>query len=579
MLRNWRKYSWVGIEGALFVNKTKSLLLMAIFFAAAFMGLSQFPPLAKANRLPQKAAPKVSADAMLRHVTFLADDATEGRGMGSEGERITTEYISGKFRAMGLSPAGSDGSYLQKVHLLRTKTAWSAGYVTAAGETPFKDGDELVAFSMRQVPESSIDSSEMVFVGYGIEAPEYGWDDFKGLDVRGKTIVMLVGDPPIPDPNDPTKLDPGMFKGREMTYYGRWTYKFEMAAKKGAQGAILVHEAGPAGYGWGTVVSSWREIYDMEHEDQNAGRAALEAWIHIDAAKNLFARLGFDFDTLKTVALKPDFKPVTMGARLTAKLHNEMTKVETHNVVAELKGRDPILHQRALVYTAHWDHLGRDTSLQGDQIYNGAIDNATGVAALIEIARSFTSLPEAPKASILFVATTSEERSQLGSWHYVTHPVVPLESTLAGINMDAMFPWGRTRDVQIFGSGLSTMEEILIEQAAKQGRVVVPDLDPEKGRFYRSDQISFARAGIPALWARAGLDYIGQPADYGKKKIDDYVANSYHKVTDQVSGDWDLSGAAEDADLMFMIGRAVAESGEFPSWKPGSGFERPGKKR
>ena len=415
----------------------------------------------------------------------------------------------------------------------------------------------------------------MVFVGYGVVAPEYGWDDYKGVDVKGKTIVMLVNDPAVPDPKDPAKLDDAMFKGRAMTYYGRWTYKYEIAASKGAAAAILVHEAGPAGYPYQVVVGSWgRENFDLISKDGNKSRPAVEAWVPLDKAKSLFAACGQDFDALKKAATSKEFQPVPLGAKASFSVKNTTRRIESQNVVGRIDGLDPKLKAECVVYTAHWDHLGKDENLKGDQIYNGAADNASGVAMMLEIAKGFSRMYNKPPRSILFLAVTAEEKGLLGAKYYAENPLVPLDMTLADINMDVINLWGRTSDLTSVGKGISTLDDLFEKVARAKGRTVDGDPEPEKGSFYRSDHFEFAKQGVPSLNAKGGIQYIGKPAGYGLAKRDDYTKNDYHKPSDEVKSDWDLSGAVEDARLLLEVGDMVARGAVYPEWKPGTEFRQ-----
>jgi Zn-dependent M28 family amino/carboxypeptidase len=414
----------------------------------------------------------------------------------------------------------------------------------------------------------------MVFVGYGVVAPEYGWDDFKGVDVRGKTIVVLVGDPPVPDSNDSSKLDERMFKGRAMTYYGRWTYKLEIAAERGAAAALIVHETGPAGYPFVVVINNnTGERFELQTADQNRGRAAVEGWITMDQAKALFAAAGQDYEGLKQAAVRPDFKPVVLGPRVSLTIQNTLRNVASRNVVARLQGTDRKLRKEYVVYSAHWDHLGRDPKLTGDPVYHGALDNATGVAGMLEIAREFAAMKPRPKRSLLFLATTAEEKGSLGAKYYAQHPLYQLRSTLADVNMDMLNPWGRTRDVIVLGLGSNTLEDLLKTAADRQGRILVPDPQPEDGGFFRSDHFEFVKTGVPALYFGSGLDYIGKATDYGRQKFAEFIATDYHKPSDVIKPDWDLSGAIEDLQLYLALGRDVANAGRWPEWKDGSEFQ------
>jgi Zn-dependent M28 family amino/carboxypeptidase len=522
-----------------------------------------------------KAADTITADSLLRHTKVLSADEFEGRAPGGKGEELTVNYLIEQFKKLGLEPGNPDGTCVQKVPLVGiTASDVNIFYRVGEARTPLAFPGESVVWTKRFVPEIRVEQSEMVFVGYGVVAPEYGWDDFKGTDVRGKTIVMLVNDPAIPDPNDPGKLDENMFKGRAMTYYGRWTYKYEIAAEKGAAAAIIVHETGPAGYPYLVVLgSNSRENFDLQSADRNRGRVAVEGWITIEKAKQLFGAAGHDFDKLKRSSLSKDFRPVPLGAKASFSFRNSLREITSQNVVARLDGSDPKLKNEFVIYTAHWDHLGRNPGLEGDQIYNGARDNATGTAALLELAKAFTRLPNPPKRSVLFLSVTAEEKGLLGARYYATHPLYPLAGTVANLNMDSMNPWGRTRDVNVIGYGQNTLEDLLAEMAPSQERLVTADSEPEKGRYYRSDHFEFARLGVPGLYLQTGVDFVGRPADYGRKKSDEYTANDYHKVSDEIKPDWDLSGAAEDARLLFRVGLRVAHSAEYPDWKPGSEFK------
>jgi Zn-dependent M28 family amino/carboxypeptidase len=525
----------------------------------------------------EHAASVIDTGRMLDQIRTLSSDEFEGRAPASAGEEKTIAYLVEQFRGMGLKPGNPDGTFVQEVPLIGFKTE-THGRLRAGDQTiALEDQDDWVAVSRRQVPEVRVKDSEIVFVGYGVVAPEYGWDDYKGLDVRGKTLLMLVNDPPVPDPDDPTKLDDGLFKGRAMTYYGRWTYKYEIAAEKGAAAVLLIHETEPAGYPYEVVRGSWgRENFDLPADDGNAGRAAFEAWIPIETAKKLLSACGRDLDALKRAAASRDFRPVPLGATFSGEATTTLRRTTSRNVVARREGSDPALRGEHVVYTAHWDHLGRDDTLAGDPIYNGAADNASGVAMLLEIARAFAAHDPAPKRSILFLVVTAEEKGLLGARYYAEHPLFPLESTLANINMDVINTWGRTKDLTSVGLGQTTLDDLLAELAAAKGRTVGADPEPEKGMYFRSDHFEFAKVGVPALNAKGGIDYIGMPKGFGKQKRDEYTRNDYHKPSDEVKPGWDLSGAVEDARLLFEVGLAVANGAHAPEWKPGSEFRARG---
>jgi Zn-dependent M28 family amino/carboxypeptidase len=430
----------------------------------------------------------------------------------------------------------------------------------------------MVAVSSRFTELTEVKDSDIVFVGYGVVAPEYGWDDYKGVDVRGKTILMLINDPAIPDPADATRLDDEMFRGRAMTYYGRWTYKYEIASEKGAAAAIIVHETGPAGYPFDVVVNSWTlENFHLQTPDNNMGRVGVEGWVTLDKAKEMLAASGQDFDTLKKAALSKDFRPVALNGKASFTVRNALRTIDSRNVAAKLPGSE--LPDEYVVYTSHWDHLGRDPNLEGDQIFNGAVDNASGTSGLIELAKAFTALDPPPRRSILFLSVTAEEQGLLGAKHYATNPLYPLAKTLANINIDGLNQWGRTRDIVVVGLGNSTLDDAITEAAAAQGRVVSPDAEPEKGFFYRSDQFEFAKLGVPALYTDAGVEYLDKPAGYGQGKRDEYTNNDYHAPSDEVKPSWDLSGAIEDLRLLFQVGYRVAQDDSWPVWKEGTEFK------
>jgi len=520
------------------------------------------------------AAASITANDLMRHIRALASDEFEGRAPGTRGEQLTVAYLTDQFTRLGLKPGNPDGTYIQGVPLVgSTASDVQVSYRVGEKRTDLAFPGEAVVWTKRFVPEVNVADSDLVFVGYGIVAPEYGWDDYKGVDVGGKTIVMLINDPPVPDPSDPSKLDDKVFKGPAMTYYGRWTYKYEIAAKQSATAAIIVHETEPAGYPWLVVLSSnSRENFDLKAADKNMTRVAVEGWITLGRAEQLFAAAGQDFNRLKQAAARRDFRPVTLGATASFRFSNTLRDVASRNVIARLDGADPRLRNEYVVYTAHWDHLGRNTSLNGDQIFNGARDNASGTATVLELAKAFTKLKTPPKRTVLFLSVTAEEKGLLGSKYYAEHPLYPLTRTLADFNIDSANVWGRTSDLNVIGIGQSTLEDLLRGVAAAQGRLLTPDTEPEKGRYYRSDHFEFAKVGVPGLYLQSGVQFTGKPEDFGRRKIDDYMANDYHKVSDEIKSDWDLSGAAEDARLLFEVGLKVANGEDYPKWKAGSEF-------
>jgi len=518
----------------------------------------------------------VTEQALMAEIKTLSSDEFEGRAPGTHGEELSINYVADQFKKAGLEPGNTDGTYFQNVPLGGINAGKDRDLVfkTAAGDLKLKFGDDYVAWSERVRPEASMDS-DLVFVGYGVVAPEYNWDDYKGVDVRGKVIVMLVNDPPVPDPGNPAELDPKMFGGKAMTYYGRWTYKYEIAAEKGAAGALIIHETGPAGYPWDVVRGSWSvEQFNLESRDDNMSKVAIEGWITNERARELFRAAGKNLDELKRAAVRPDFRPVDLGARAQLTLENKIRRIQSHNVAGKLTGSDPALKNEYVVYTAHWDHLGVGIpNAKGDKIYNGAQDNASGTAGLIEIARAFKALPKPPRRSILFLAVTAEEKGLLGSRYYAENPIYPLAKTLADINMDVLNVYGPTRDITVIGLGNSTLDDVLGKAAAARGRTLRPDPRPEVGSFYRSDHFNFAKQGVPALDTDAGIDYVGRPAGWGLKKHEEYTANDYHKPSDEIKADWNLAGAVDDLRLLATVGYNVANSDRYPEWAPGTEFK------
>ena len=520
-------------------------------------------------------APAIDANLLLNHIKVLAADEFEGRAPGSKGEELTVAYLTEQFKKVGLQPGNPDGTYVQKVPLVGITPDANVSLTFKKGgrQRSLKYPDDFVAWTKRVVDHAGLMDSELVFVGYGVVAPEFNWDDYKGLDVKGKTLVMLVNDPPVADPANPSELDPKTFGGKAMTYYGRWTYKFEIAAEKGAAGAFVVHETGPAGYPYDVVKGNTGEKFDLVTPDKNMSRAAVEGWMTLDQAKALLAMSGQDFDALKKQAATRDFKPVALGTTASVGLKNKLRTIDSQNVVAKLEGGDPTLKNEYVIYTAHWDHLGRGEAVKGDEIYNGAVDNGTGTAALIEIGRAYQSLATRPKRSILFLAVTAEEQGLLGSEYYSVTPLYPVEKTLAVINMDGLNVHGRTKDITIIGLGNSDLDDYAREAAASQGRDLRPDAEPEKGFYYRSDHFNFAKQGVPALNTDSGIEFIGKPPEYSKQVRENWTANIYHTPQDDVKADWDLAGLVEDAQLFWLVGYHVAQADKYPEWKPGTEFK------
>ncbi|PYI73136.1 MAG: peptidase M28 [Verrucomicrobia bacterium] len=545
---------------------SRLLLALCCSAAASLLGNDELK-----DRL-QPALEAITPDALLAHIKVLASDEFEGRAPGSKGEDLSVKYITDQFKKIGLKPGNPDGTYTQEVPLAGIQSEPRMSFVIGDKTMDLKYPDNFVASSARLQPEIKIEKSELVFVGYGVVAPEDGWDDYKNVDVRGKTLLMLIGDPPVPDPKDPSKLNDKMFKGKAMTYYGRWTYKYEIAAQKGAAAAIIIHETEPAAYPWQVVKSSWsKENFELDNPNKNMDAVSARSWITLDVAKKLFADSGQDFDGLKKSAITKNFRPVTLNAKANIAIKQQVRSFKSHNVIGKVEGSDPKSNGEYVIYTAHWDHLGRHLELQGDQIFNGAIDNASGVASVIELAAAFKKVNPPPKRSVLFMATTAEEAGLLGAKFYAEHPLYPLEKTLADINLDSMNVWGKARDIEDLSLGFSTVDDLLAASAKQQGRSAIPDSRPDKGKVYRADNFEFSKVGLPSLYIGKG-EHLLSRSETAPLRSDEFDSTDYHQVTDDVRPDWDLSGAVQDVQLLFEVGYEVANGDKFPEWKPGSEF-------
>ncbi|HEY9385324.1 MAG TPA: M28 family metallopeptidase [Gemmatimonadales bacterium] len=516
--------------------------------------------------VPAEAIAALDSVTLLDHIRVLSHDSLEGRGPGTAGEAKTVAYLEGQFRQLGLQPGNSDGTYIQNVPLVGITPQGAPTLVLSRGnrKQSLKWRDDFVAWTKHVAPEAALENSELVFVGYGIEAPEFRWDDYKGMDVAGKTLVMLVNDPPLDDSTQ--------FGGRAMTYYGRWTYKYEQGMKHRAAGVLIVHETGPAGYPFAVVQGKTGEQFDLVTPDKNLGRSSIEGWITLDQAKALFTLAGQSFDSLKAAAATREFQPVPLGVRATLRITNGLRTVASRNVVAKLDGSDPAAKDEYVIYTAHWDHFGIGAKLDGDSIYNGAQDNASGTAGLLNLAKAFAAMQRPPKRSILFLAVTAEEQGLLGSQYYSVTPIYPLAKTLANINMDGLNTLGRTSDLTVVGWGASELDDYAQAAAAEQGRTLRPDPEPEKGYYYRSDHFNFAKQGVPAFYPEPGIEVIGKPAGYAMQRREAYTANDYHKPSDEIKPDWDLTGAVTDLQLFLTVGYRVAQAVKFPEWRPGNEF-------
>jgi Zn-dependent M28 family amino/carboxypeptidase len=544
------------------MNKHATLLMALAMLTAA--GCMKSAPVAMAQ------LPDIDTAAVLAHTKVLSSDEFEGRAPGTKGEELTVNYLVDQFKQIGLKPGNTDGTYIQKVPLVGiTPTPAPLMFAKGKEQLTLKWKDDVVAWTKHVADVASLDKSELVFVGYGVVAPEYNWDDYKGIDVKGKTLVMLVGDPPVPDPANPSALDPKTFGGNAMTYYGRWTYKYEIGAMKGAAGVLIVHETGPAGYGFNVIQGKTGEQFDLVTPDKNMGRAAIEGWITLDQATKLLRMAGQDFDALKKQAVTRDFKPVPLGVTASMTIRNTLRTIDSKNVLARFEGSDPALKDEYVIYTAHWDHFGKTP----EGIFHGARDNASGTAALMEMGRAFTKISPPPKRSVLLISVTAEEQGLLGSQYYSVTPLYPLAKTVAEINMDELNVTGATRDLTLIGYGASDLDDYARAAAAEQGRTVHADAEPEKGYYYRSDHFNFAKMGVPALSPDQGIDYANKPAEYSQKVRDNWTSNVYHTPKDVVTPDWDLSGAAQDLKLLFAVGYRVAQADKFPEWKPGNEFK------
>ncbi len=506
-------------------------------------------------------------EADLRHrIATLASDAFEGRAPATSGGIAASQWIADEMARIGLEPGNGD-SYFQPVSLLEVTldTANSGFDIAHNGESlGFSMPEDLVYWTKRADDEVAIEDSELVFVGYGVVAPEYGWNDYQGIDARGKTVVMLVNDPGYGDPES------GLFNGNAMTYYGRWTYKYEEAARQGADGVIVIHQTAPASYGWNVVSGSWTGAQlDLAREPGEGTFAGIESWITEAGARQLFELSGLDFDALTAAAAQPDFEAVEMaGLTASGTLRNSTRTMDSRNVAGVVRGTER--PDEFVIYTAHWDHLGIRFGVGEDGIFNGAVDNATGTATVLEIGETFAANP--PQRSVMILAVTAEESGLLGSAYYGVNPIEPLSQTVGGINIDAILPTGRSRDVVVVGHGASELEDILTEEASAQDRYIVPDPNPEAGYFYRSDHISLAKQGVPMLYADGGFDLRDGGTAAGEAFGADYRANRYHAPGDEYSEDWNMEGMLEDAQLFYNVGNRLANSQDWPNWYEGNEF-------
>ena len=517
-------------------------------------------------------AGEIKAEDFAARLKKLSSDQFEGREPGTIGERVTTNYIKDQFERIGLKP-GNNGNWFQTVPMVKTELIDPASVrieVTGStGTQTFGIGADAVLNTLNGSMDVSIKDSDIVFAGYGVNAPD--WNDYADIDVKGKTVIVLVNDPGWGN------KDPELFKGPALTYYGRWTYKYEEAARQGAAALFIVHETPGAGYPWSVVQNGWTgPQYALPASEDPAPRLEAAGWLSEEAATRLFATAGEDFAAMKKSADLRGFKASALGAKLSVDFRSKVETTSSENVIGVLPGSQR--PDEAIVYTAHWDHFGKDESLEGDQIFNGAIDNATGVAGIIEIAEAFTHQATPPQRSVVFAAVTLEESGLLGSQYLVAHPPYALDKTVANINIDALHIDGPTRNVAVLGLGQSELDDYVTEAAKAQGRVITGDEEPEKGFFFRSDQLNFVRAGVPALYASSGLDLVDGGEAAGRAAHDDYTTNRYHKPGDNFDLDWDYRGVVADLEMLYGVGRKLADETSFPQWKPGADFARPADK-
>lgn len=512
-----------------------------------------------------KSTGPVSAADIKSQIAVLADDSLQGRKPFTEGEVRSIRYISSEFKKLGLAP-GNNGSYFQDVPMVQiTGTPTASMDITGKTSLSLKPVEDFVIFSRREQDTVQLKNAPMIFAGYGIVAPEYHWNDYAGLNVKGKVVVVLVNDPGF------KSGIPNFFKGDTMTYYGRWTYKFEEAARQGAAGLLIVHQTDPASYGWSVIKNSntGAKLY-LQQADKHKSRCQVEGWITEDAAKKLFAAAGITGD-FRALARKRDFKAIPLNENLSVGISNKLKYAMSHNVIAVIKGSTT--PDENIVYTAHWDHFGIGPVIKGDSIYNGAVDNASGVASLLAIAKTYSQLTEKPKRSIVFLAVTGEEQGLLGSEYYATHPVYPLNKTVGNLNMDALGFYGETKDITITGKGQNELEDYVTTEAAKNGWHTVGDARPGAGSYYRSDHFNFAKVGVPALDINNGTESIAHDTAWGKAQKKDYNDNRYHQPSDSYSADMNTEGMAQIANILFNIGYKMSNETTFPGWKNGSEFK------
>lgn len=537
---------------------------LLVLTVVAVPAVAQIPDLGMSAEV-DAAARQIDADALRAPIRFLSDDLLGGRGPATPGDELTQLYLSTQMELLGLEPGAEDGGWYQPFDIVGIEADLPETWSFAKGdeEVSFAVNQEWIATSGVQEDTATVDGAEVVFVGYGIEAPEYQWDDFKGRDLSGKVLLMLNNDP---------EWDPELFEGNTRLYYGRWTYKYESAARQGAAGAIIIHTTPSAGYPWQVVETSWSGT-QFELPDEGEDRIQVAGWLTEDASRRLVEMAGHDLDELTEAARSRDFEPVPLGVTTSLELETSIDKVRTANVLGLLPGSDPELSKEVVVYTAHHDHLGQGADKAGDDIYNGALDNAAGTSQLLAIARALTALPEPPKRSSLFLFVAAEEQGLLGSKYYAAHPTFHPGRIAANINYDGGNIWGATKDVTLIGMGKSSLDQVARRVIEAQGRRLEPDQFPDKGFYYRSDQFSLAKIGVPALYFDTGTEFVDRPEGWGKETLDEWTEKHYHQPSDELEDDWNFDGMIQDALLGFYAGLLVGNAEEMPSWNPGDEFE------
>ncbi len=505
----------------------------------------------------------ISTERIREHTKYLSSDLMEGRGLGGRGEALATDYLAKQLALAGAKPAGEDGSYFQKVPLVGIETQ-SGSVLTAKGQE-FHFGSDFVGVDMTQRPDTRFEG-DVVFVGHGITAPEFHWDDFQGVDVSGKIIVLFTNEPPSNDPK--------FFDGRALTYYGRWTYKYEEGLRRGARGVIIIHTNETAGYSWDVVRSSWGRETPYVKVGPGEKALSIAGWMSRDGGEKLVGLAGRHIDELLAACEKPGFKPIDLGIQLRGTIASKIRTLDTRNVAAIIPGSDPKLAGEAVVFSAHWDHLGVTAPVNGDSIYNGAIDNATGCAILLELARAWAALPQKPRRSALFLAVTAEEGGLKGSEYYAAHPLIPASRTALDLNYDALYPWGRAKDVVLTGAERTTLLPAAQQIAKRLNLTISPDDTPEQGHYFRSDHFSFAHAGIPAFSIGHATEFWGKPEGYGRRMWEEYNSKHYHQPSDEYQADWDFTALQQAAQFGFLLGQDVANREKLPDWRPGDQFHR-----